>query len=358
MTWFTKKRVAISIVAVFVLLISAAFLTFVVQTSAPQEQSEVVKFEVESGDTVNTVSKRLADENLIRSPFFTQILVRLNGLSDLRVGIYDLDKSWDAKKIFEALNTQVTSEDLIARLPEGGWAKDYAKILGEAFGIDSAAFLSAWNDEVYIRELMSEYSVLTDEIFNNKTEVRVLLEGYLYPDTYYFSPDSSVDTITRRVLDNTQRKYETYKDQLNKTDFTLHELITFSSVVLYESHDYESMRTIAGVFMNRLEINMRLQSSVTVCYSLYEFEDWRECEAWDNLQIDSPYNTYVYTGLPVGPILNPTAEAIIATINYSDHDYFFFFSDVESGGDGTIYYSKSYAEHEAKREEIRQQNQN
>jgi UPF0755 protein len=109
------------------------------------------------------------------------------------------------------------------------------------------------------------------------------------------------------------------------------------------NRELEDMRLIAGVFYNRLRINMPLQASPTVCYSLYEFESWLECER--RTSIDSPYNTYVYRGLPVGPILNPSEMAITATLNPQPTDYLYFMADVY--GDGTIYFAKTLAEHEA-----------
>ena len=102
------------------------------------------------------------------------------------------------------------------------------------------------------------------------------------------------------------------------------------------------MYKIAGVFKNRLDKNMTLGSSVTICYALYEYDKPEDCET--NAGIDSPYNTYIHPGLPIGPILNPGEIALKAAIFPEKHDYLYFMADIY--GDNTVYYAKTYEEHE------------
>ena len=126
---------------------------------------------------------------------------------------------------------------------------------------------------------------------------------------------------------------------------SIHDVITLASVVQFEAGKEEDMRMISQVFLNRMDIGMRLESSVTVCYALYEYDSWKDCENYDNQTLDSRYNTYLYSGLPIGPITNPSKLAILSTIQPKDNDYLFFLADVY--GDGTVYYAKTYAEHQA-----------
>ena len=124
-----------------------------------------------------------------------------------------------------------------------------------------------------------------------------------------------------------------------------YELMTLASIVEYEASTDEDMRLVAGVFMNRLEAGMKLQSSVTICYALYDFESWEECESASNNQNPSPYNTYVHEGLPPGPILNPSLRAIEATLDYTPSSYLFFIADVHGVVDGKVHYQTTYDEH-------------
>lgn len=124
----------------------------------------------------------------------------------------------------------------------------------------------------------------------------------------------------------------------------MQELITFASIVQYEASTKTDMEMIAGVFQNRMKLGMSLDSSVTVCYVLYDdMTSGEDCEV--NTHIDSPYNTYKNAGLPIGPILNPGAAAIDAVLHPKDNDYLYFVADIY--GDGKVYYAKTLQEQEA-----------
>ena len=129
----------------------------------------------------------------------------------------------------------------------------------------------------------------------------------------------------------------------------MQQILTLASIVQFESATKSDMKKIAGVFYNRLDDNMKLQSSVTVCYALYDdFKDAQDCEV--NTDVDSPYNTYEHKGLPIGPILNPGEDAIDAVLHPTKSDYLYFVADIN--GDGKVYYSKTLEEHEKKMEEL------
>lgn len=163
--------------------------------------------------------------------------------------------------------------------------------------------LALWNDEAYVRSLMSDYPFLTEEIFNSSS--RILLEGYLFPETYNFFVDADADQITRKILDQTLKVYNDFADQFAQSELSIHQLFTLASIVQYEAAKPSDMQLVAGVFYNRLHAGMKLQSSVTVCYAIdkEKDDDWMACEV--NPDFDSPYNTYRVEGLPPGPILNP-----------------------------------------------------
>ncbi len=218
------------------------------------------------------------------------------------------------------------------------WAKVAAEKIAAATQLNASDILNAWNDDAYLSTLIQDYSVLTPEILNSNTNVK--LEGYIYPETYRFYKDSSIDQVTRKILDQTQSIYESLKNEFDQSALSVHGVFTLASIVGFEASDDVNQKLIAGVFYNRLAIDMRLQSSVTVCYALYDYSHWRDCET--NPTLDSPYNTYVYRGLPVGPIMNPTYSVLKATLEPTTSDYFYFLADVTTG---KVYYQKTYEEH-------------
>lgn len=346
-----KKRSLIkqALIGVGVVLLIGAYVgynTYQTLSQPVSEETELVKFDVIAGDTMTSVLARMEEEGVIRNRYVARFMLRNQSVM-VFTGSYMLDLSTSVNTMMSIVSNPTAAIQNTVRitLPPGFWAKDMAKRISTFTNVSEEELLNAWNDEEYITDLIKDYSVLTNQILNRKDDVRVLLEGYLSPNTYEFFVDTSVDAITRTLLNETQRVYTTHKDLFDKSRRSVHDIFIMASIVEYEASKFEDMQMVAGVFYNRLNINMRLQSSVTVCYTLYEFENWRDCERLSNQQINSPYNTYVVSGLPVGPILNPSESALLATLNYTPSRYFYFLADVY--GDGTVYYAETFAQHQA-----------
>ena len=243
-------------------------------------------------------------------------------------------------------STKLKKDALVLKIPEGKWAKEIAAEISNLYDgkYSSEEILNQWNDISYIQTLAKDYSFLNVDDLNN-SNYKVKLEGYLFPDTYFLEKDDSLDDITRVLLDRFDVMYKENKKAFDKSDLSIHRIISLASVVQFEASEPGDMAKIAGVFYNRLDQGMKLQSSVTVCYALYDdFNDPKDCET--NPEIDSPYNTYLHEGLPVGPILNPGEEAIQAVLNPNREDgYLFFAADIHHKKNGEVQYSKTYEEH-------------
>ena len=309
-----------------------------------QKESETVTFKIAEGSSVKAVVSQLEQEGLIRNSDFVYFYVRQHNLTDLKSGTYELDKSWDVDTIFEHLsnssNAQVDA--VTVTIIEGDWAKHAAAKIAENTNVSAEELLTLWNDETYIRSLMERYPFITEDVFN--PNIRYKLEGFLAPNTYQFYRETDARTVTEKILDQQLSVYQKYQDAINASSYNVHELYTLASIVQYESGKTEDMKLIAGVFYNRLKINMPLQSSVTVCYAMDEDkgENWLSCET--NADFDSPYNTYMYPGLPPGPIINPGEDAIEAVLYPTESDYYYFMADVETG---VVYYGRTLEEHNA-----------
>ena len=337
-----KRNIAItlSIVLLVMVVIGGAFGFYVLQLYPVSSEPNQVEFMVEPGETSSSVVERLVEEKIIRNDLVAKIYMKISGNSDIKAGLFVLDTSWNTKQVISVLNDpqKAGAEQVTVTVTEGSWAKDIAKLMAENTNVTAEELMALWTDKDYITGLMQTYPFLTEDVFKSE---HIYLEGYLFPETYAFFKVTTAKDITTRFLDHTKDVLARYQNEIDNSKLTIHEIMTLSSIVQYEGSKDEDMKLIAGVFYNRLNIGMKLESSVTVCYALYDFKSWTDCET--NSNISSKYNTYKVNGLPPGPILNPGEKAIYATLNPTASDYLFFMADVY--GDGTVYYAKTYAEH-------------
>lgn len=220
---------------------------------------------------------------------------------------------------------------------EGATIPQAAESLASVSGISKDEIIKTWSNKLYLKELIKEYWFLTDELLNN--DLLYPLEGYLYPETY-FLPEGDVDlkALTETMLDKTNQELTPYKDDIKKMGMSVHEFLSFASVVEKESLFEKDRPMIAGVFMNRLNKDMPLQSDITVLYALGKSH---VNVSITETKIDSKYNTYKYTGLPVGPVCAVPARTMEDCINYEKSDYLFFFATEN----GEVLYTKTYEEH-------------
>lgn len=343
----TGSNLVLKVFLCVVLLIAVgaggAFLFYQSLLNPVSDSSEEVIFEVKSGESLNAVLPRLEEAGLIQNALAAKIYVKINEPGSLAAGKFALKASMGASEIIEMITdaTKLLHDDVTITFIEGEWLKHMAEKFQTELGLNAEELLNLWNDEAYLRSLMNEYPFLTEELFNDDS--RFYLEGYLMPNTYAFAKGSDAETVTKKLLDQTLKVYNQFKDQMAESDLSIHELFTLASIVQYEASKIEDMKMIAGVFYNRLDIGMKLQSSVTVCYAIdkEKGDSWKSCEV--NPTYDSPYNTYMVQGLPPGPILNPGADAIEAVLNPTESNYYYFMADVY--GDGTVYFAETYAEH-------------
>lgn len=337
------KNLILIIIGLILLLGVGSFGYYKLSLQPADKSAQDVEFTIEEGENIRNVLNRMQDAGLIKDANMVLIYAKLNGLTDIKKGTYILNGQDDAKSILQTINSSTAALSNGVRLTfvEGDWAKHIAQKIAEGTNVSEEELLALWNDEDYIRSLMNDYPFLTEEIFN--ADARILLEGYLCPNTYEFDKETTADAVTRKILDQTLNVYQQFASQMAQSNLSIHQIYTLASIVQYEASKVEDMKMIAQVFYNRMENNMPLQSSVTVCYALdiEKDDDWFKCEA--NPNYDSPYNTYMYQGLPPGPILNPGTDAIAAVLEPQANDYLYFMADVY--GDGTVYYAKTYDEH-------------
>ena len=346
-----KRRRKIKAGRIILLAVLAAVLVFGIITiryrnnlKPAQKESQEVLFTVQPGDTLRSVGSRLEEEGIIRDAGAFYRFGKSAGLTDLKAGDYIIDPSTDPETILKILtdSSQALTDEVNVTIVEGDWAKHAASKIAARTTVPAEDLLRLWNDENYIRSLMGRYPFLTDEIFND--QIRIKLEGYLAPETYRFFRETTAEAVTEKMLDQSLAVFNEYKDDILASGLSIHELYTLASIVQYEAGKPEDMKMIAGVFYNRLNTGMLLQSSVTVCYSIdiEQDDNWWACEV--NSDYESPYNTYKYAGLPPGPIENPGRDAFEAVLHPTPSNYLYFMADVKTG---TVYYAETLEEHNA-----------
>ncbi len=337
------KLLKILLTGVVFVTIASVFMFFYVNNSLKGRgpAGENVLVLVEDGDLLKDVSSTLKTHALINEPLIVETYAKLMKITNFKAGIYKVDRSWDTKTILSFLTNASNAEknDVALTIIPGDWAKDVAASINKISEYTVDEILAYWNDPVVFAQLDAQYQVITPDI--TKNGVKVLLEGYLMPETYFIDQTSTLEVITKRLLDQTEAFYLKNKATFDASKYTVNEIFTLASIVQFEASKVADMKMVAQVFYNRLNKPMRLQSNVTICYALYNYTNWKDCEG--NKDIISPYNTYLHDGLPLGPIDNPSATAILATLNPTPNDYFFFLAAVYD--DGTVYYAKTLGEH-------------
>lgn len=348
-------RVAL-LVVVFVCILAGLVSIFVVKNglSSTGNGDKKIVFTIENGQTLDTVVTDLQKEDLISSSSIAKVYAKLSHNTNFVAGTFELNDGMSVKDIFRYLqdSSNLKKDTMVLKVPEGKWAKEIAAQISKLYKgkYSTSDIIDTWNDASYLKTLSKTYSFLNVEDLNN-SNYKVKLEGYLFPDTYYLEKDASIDDITRVMLDRFEIMYKENKKAFDQSSYSIHQIVSLASVVQFEASTQKDMKMIAGVFYNRLNQNMALQSSVTVCYALYDdFNDPKDCET--NPDIDSPYNTYLHDGLPIGPILNPGEDAIQAVLSPTKSDYLFFAADIYNKVDGKVHYSKTYEEHEKVCEEL------
>lgn len=335
-----KKKIIIIIVSLIAILGISVFMFYNNGISAVDtDNKEEVIVTVEKGSGTNTVLNVLEESGLVKNKLCAKVYVKLNNLNNIQANTYILNKSMSIKEIFDTLQNPDFKYLLKSKVQilDGNTIPAVADSIAKYLNITQEEVLDQWSDKEYLQSLINEYWFIDESILNDN--LMYPLEGYLYPETYFVTEENpTVESITQLSLDMMSKVLEGYKDQIADLGFTPHEFLSFVSVVERESLFNEDRPMIAGVFMNRLEEGMLLQSDITVNYA------WQRTGVKvtnDLLQIDSLYNTYKYAGLPVGPISSVSKVTMEACLNYNEHEYFYFFAKE----DGTVLYNKTYEDH-------------
>lgn len=331
------------VIIFLVVLIILTCGSYKIGTSSVSKDSFEVKITIPKESTYLSISNLLKENNLIRSESFYKIYIKIFKPNNLKAGIYTLNRNMNVKEIVDILEGNVKSEEITITIPEGKHIEEVAEIISSKINMSKEDILLYWQNEEVLNSLIDKYWFLTDVI--KKEGIRYSLEGYFFPDTYSILKESKIEDITYKMLDKMDEVLSKYKEEISNSKFNVHEILTLASIVEHEAILDSDRPMIAGVFINRLDKSMKLQSCATVGYAINE---WKLSYDYSDLQTDSPYNTYFYEGLPIGPGNMPGELSIEAVLRPTKHDYYYFLANVNDKDSKKTYYSKTYSEHRQK----------
>lgn len=301
----------------------------------PNSDREVT-FTIEPGENVVTIAQHLEHVGLIGdAELFRRLAQYWSADEDIQAGVYSLSPSMTMQEIMRELQHGRVAT-ISVTIPEGWRIEEIAALLEEKDVAPAEEFIR----EARISRV--DYELLQDRPPGSPNS----LEGFLFPDTYHFSKEITVQRIIEIMVNNwDQRVPEALRRKADDIELSLYETVILASIVEREAVVPEERPLIASVYLNRLQEGMRLQADPTVQYAKgYDEETgrwWSPMTREEFNTVESPYNTYLNPGLPPGPICNPGLASLEAVLEPEPSDYLFFLAR----GDGSHVFSRTYEEH-------------
>jgi len=319
-----RKRTVLILTSVLILAVILIF---------NNSKSGIVTVTIPEGATSTKISQILKDNDIICSKTYFLLRLKLsNKGSNLKYGTFAIDRSSSFDEIIETLSKTGSIEDGITLTIPEGFSAEKIKERAVSLGLcTDAEFEDALNMK-YDYDFLKSVPISSDIKYN--------LQGFLYPSTYEFSPNGGAEKIVQTLLSEFKKQIE----PLNIPSSKMYRVLTIASIVEREAKLDSERAKIAGVIENRLKEGMKLQIDATVVYAASDGLYDMDRVLYKDLEINSPYNTYRYEGLPIGPICSPSKASIEAALNPESHEYLYYHTDTQKN-DGSHIFTKEYNEH-------------
>ena len=330
-----KKIVNVTTIIVIMIIIITIWQCFkIVDTPLKIKDEEII--EVAEGDSFYGVLNKLSEEDKIKNEFLVKLYLKIRGIKpEVLAGTYKLDKSMTLDEIITLLSNDSTIGKIYITIPEGYTIDDIATELEENNICSSEDFINS----------VKNYD-LPAYVSNNPNK-RYNLEGFLFPDTYSFNENENADFVVKTMINRFEEVWQELVQSLNLSiaDDENEKIVNVASIIEKEAVVDSERSLISSVIYNRIAIEMPLQIDATVIYSYgYHIEKMYE----KHLEIDSPYNTYMYYGLPIGPISNPGRASLMAALKPEKTDYLYYLLESEY----THYFTDNYDDFLRRKEEL------
>lgn len=353
-----RKIVVITLIA-FTLIFAIGILSgyfYVKSALEPVDADSKKKIEVEIplGSSTANIAQILEENGVIKNAKIFRFYVKFKNFADFQAGEYTLTPALTLNEIIEELQSGKVMEEPVYRvtIPEGKNIEEIAAIYANKLDFKTDAFLDAVNSKKTLKQLKKAYpALITDDVFNEV--LYAPLEGYLFAGTYdIFEEEPTPEHVIDLMVSRTNEIFQSKVDVVEKSDFTVHEILTLASVIERESKFPEDRPKVAQVYMNRLDDHMKLQSDITAFYGLKHLKH-KAVVTYDDVKVDTPYNTYVIDGLPIGPIASPSLESIEAVLEPEGEEFskLYYFSRPN----GETFYADTLDEHNEIKQKYRQE---
>ena len=357
------KRIASTVVIIALLALAItgnAGYSYVKSSLSPIDPNatSVVQVEIPEGSSTKEIGNILVQNKLIKNATIFNYYSKLKSYNNFQSGYYNLSQSMSVDELAKALQESGTAEPVdpiagkvlviegytLEQIAQAVTDNVYTKDTEDQTGFSSDAFLETVKNPDFINQMVAKYPTLFASLPAADSGVKYQLEGYLFPATYDYTEDTTIEELIEKMIAATDANLQAYYGQISSMGLTVNQLLTLASLVEKEGATDVDRRNIASVFYNRLNIDMPLQSNIAILYAMGKLgqETTLAEDAAIDTNIDSPYNIYLHTGLMPGPVDSPSLAAIQATLNPSDTDYYYFVADVTTG---TVYYSATIEEH-------------
>ena len=316
---------------------------------------DYVTVQIPEGSNVQEIGSTLEKSGLVKHGLIFSLYAKYKNYSDLKSGYYNLKKSMSTDELIQELEKGGTPEaqaPVLANLtiPEGYTLEQIAQTVGQLQGefkepLTADAFLAKAQDETFISQLVAKYPNLLGSLPTKDSGVRYRLEGYLFPATYTIKDSTTVESLIDEMVAAMDKAMSPYYATIKEKNLTVNELLSIASLVEKEGAKTEDRKKIAGVFYNRLNVGMPLQSNIAILYAQGKLGQKISLadDAGIDTTIDSPYNVYTHLGLMPGPVDSPSSDAIEASVNQTKSEYLYFVANVE---DGKVYFATTKEEHD------------
>ena len=357
------SRIALTVSLLFVLTVLAVGVGgyfYIHSALQPVDASskQFVSVEIPAGSSNKQIATILEKKGVIKSGQVFNYYVKFKNMGNFQSGYYNLQKSMDLETIAAKLTeggTEEPQEPVVGSvtIPEGYTLSQIADVIRvnaaskkkEETPFKKDDFLKVVQDEAFIKKMADKYPKLLASLPKKEDGVKYRLEGYLFPATYNYGEKTSVEDLIDQMLGAMDKNLTAYYDAIAAKNLTVNEVLTLASLVEKEGSTDQDRKNIASTFFNRLNQNMPLQSNIAILYAMDKLGQKTTLaeDAAIDTNIDSKYNIYKNPGLMPGPVDNAGLKAIDAVVNPNKTDYLYFVANVE---DGTVYFAKTYEEHE------------
>ena len=338
------KGLGIIFIIIIVVAAIGGFIFFKSISPIDSKDTNNVNFVVEDEWGSSKVLDELYKAKLINNPSIAKLFLKLNPVSGMKKGTYPLNKAMGVFEMLEMIEKgeSLTDKGKTVQFIEGKRFPYYANKIAEEFSFSQEEVIEKAKDKTFLKQLVDKYWFIDDSILNDK--LYYPLEGYIFADTYSFKSDSTIEEVLTRMIDGLDTKITPYKNEIEVSKYSFHDLLTLASVVELEAVTAEDRKEVAGVFINRLNAGDSLGSDVTTYYGVRK--DITDPLYTREINECNDYNTRGECNkgkLPVGPIASPRLDSIVAAIEPNETKNYFFVADTSN----KLYFAETESGHQA-----------